>query len=82
MSNTNYNFLLKLPQQAIMTPDSVIQRIEIAAKEGNRSIINYLKRQLPRDKQKAFNELTSTWRDQNLDRFQESVKSMASDLVT
>ena len=32
----------KWKKAGMMTPDSVIQRIEIAAKEGNRSIINYL----------------------------------------
>jgi len=34
-----------------MTPNSVIGRIEIAAKAGNRRIIPYLKRQLPADQQ-------------------------------
>lgn len=37
----------KWKKAGLMTPDRVIQRIEIAAKEGNRSIISYLKRQLP-----------------------------------
>jgi len=34
-------------KQGLMTPDKVIQRIEIAAKEGNRRIIPYLRLKLP-----------------------------------
>ena len=34
-------------KNGLMTPEKVIARIEIAAKEGNRRIIPYLKRQLP-----------------------------------
>jgi soluble lytic murein transglycosylase len=53
----------KWKKAGMMTPHSVIQRIEIAAKEGNRSIINYLKRQLPRDKQYLADAWLAVTRD-------------------
>ena len=53
----------KWKKAGMMTPDRVIQRIEIAAKEGNRSIIHYLKRQLPKDKQYIADAWLAVTRD-------------------
>ncbi|MHC6647809.1 transglycosylase SLT domain-containing protein [Alteromonas sp. HB246098] len=53
----------KWKKAGMMTPDMVIKRIEIAAKEDNRSIISYLKRQLPSDKQYIADAWLSVTRD-------------------
>lgn len=53
----------KWKRLGMMTPESVIQRIEIAAKEGNRGIISYLKRQLPTDQQYIADAWLAVTRD-------------------
>ena len=53
----------KWKKAGMMTPEMVIKRIEIAAKEGNRSIISYLKRQLPSNKQYLADAWLSVTRD-------------------
>jgi hypothetical protein len=53
----------KWKKAGMMTPEMVIKRIEIAAKEDNRSIISYLKRQLPGDKQYLADAWLSVTRD-------------------
>ena len=53
----------KWKKAGMMTPEMVIKRIEIAAKEDNRAIISYLKRQLPSDKQYLADAWLSVTRD-------------------
>ena len=53
----------KWKKAGLMTSEMVIKRIEIAAKEGNRGIISYLKRQLPREQQYLADAWLSVTRD-------------------
>ena len=53
----------KWKNAGLMTSEMVIKRIEIAAKEGNRGIISYLKRQLPREQQYLADAWLSVTRD-------------------
>lgn len=50
-------------KNGLMTADKVIKRIEIAAKEGNRRIIPYLKRQLPEQMQYIADAWLAVTRD-------------------
>lgn len=50
-------------KNGLMTPEKVIKRIEIAAKEGNRRIIPYLKRQLPANLQYIADAWLAVTRD-------------------
>ena len=53
----------KWKKAGLMTSEMVIKRIEIAAKEGNRGIISYLKRQIPREQQYLADAWLSVTRD-------------------
>lgn len=53
-------------KHGLMTPDKVVKRIAIAAKEDNRRIIPYLKRQLPTSHQYLADAWSSVARDVGL----------------
>ncbi len=53
----------KWKKAGMMSDERVIQRIEIAAKDGNRRIIPYLKRQLPTEKQYIADAWLAVTRD-------------------
>jgi soluble lytic murein transglycosylase len=56
----------KWRSNGLMTPDKVVKRIAIAAKEDNRRIIPYLKRQLPTSHQYLADAWSSVSRDVSL----------------